>query len=616
MNVRNYDSDILVIGGGMAGCGAAYEARQWGKDLRIIIAEKANIERSGAVAQGLSAINTYLGYEVGENTVVDYTNYATGDLMGLNRTDLTYDVGRHVDPSVHLLDSWGLPMVRDSANGGKYTREGRWQILIHGESYKPIVAEAASKAATEVVNRAVITHLLMDKNDPNRVAGAIGFDSRDGSLLVFRSQVVILAAGGATHIFRPKSVGEGWGRTWYSPWSSGSAYGLEIQAGVKMVQMEVRLVPTRFKDGYGPVGTWFLYLKSYATNRLGERYENNRDKLRPLVGSYADAKPLPTCLRNHLMMEETREGRGPILMHSEKVLDTPEKVEAGWEDFLDMTISQAGLWASQNFDPATRSYEITPTEPYIMGSHAVNAGAWVSGPEDVSPKGYHWGFNRMTSVTGLFAAGDAAGGAAHKFSSGSFAEGRIAGKGAVKFFKAYANRKAETDPAAVEKLSETIFQPLENYKNTRSLITQGTVSPYYLYPSQGLKRLEKIMDEYGGGPSVWYTTNADLLNRGLELLTMLREDLDYLGAEDLHQLTRCWELVHRVATAEAVLRHTVAREETRWPGYYYRSDFPKLDDQNWKVFLVSRRDPGSGIWTMEKQPVLPLDVTKAPAIPA
>ena len=355
MNVRKYDADVLVVGAGMAGCGAAYEARFWGKNLKIVIAEKGHIDRSGAVAQGLSAINTYVGYEQGDNTVMDFVNYAKGDLMGLIREDLNYDVGRHVDPSVHLMEEWGLPIFKDPKTG-KYVREGKWQVLIHGESYKPIVAEAAKKAATEVVNRAVITHLLLDKNDPNRVAGAIGFDGRDGSLLVFHAKAVILAAGGGTHIFRPRSVGEGWGRTWYSPWSSGSAYGLEIQAGAKMVQMEIRLIPTRFKDGYGPVGAWFLYIKSYATNRLGERYENNREPLRPLVGDYADAKPMPTCLRNHLMMEEIKAGRGPILMQTMEALKTPDKEEAGWEDFLAMTISQAGVWAAMNHAPAKRPF--------------------------------------------------------------------------------------------------------------------------------------------------------------------------------------------------------------------------------------------------------------------
>jgi adenylylsulfate reductase subunit A len=241
-----------------------------------------------------------------------------------------------------------------------------------------------------------------------------------------------------------------------------------------------------------------------------------------------------------------------------------------------------------------------------MGSHAVNAGAWVSGPEDIAPPPYRWGFNRMTTVSGLFAAGDAAGGATHKFSSGSFAEGRIAGKSAVRFVLANADHLPEPDPAAIQQRGQEIFQPLENWNLGRSYITQGTVSPLYLDPSQGLKRLEKIMDEYAGGATTFYTTNATMLDRGLELLTMLREDLDLLGAENLHGLTRSWELTHRVWTAESILRHTIAREETRWPGFYYRADFPTLDDARWKVFLLSRYDPTSRTWSMDREPVVGL----------
>ncbi len=603
METKTVNCDLLIIGGGMAGCGAAYESRYWGKNLKIVMVEKANPDRSGAVAMGLSAINTYIGSKYGENTPEDYVRYVRGDLMGIIREDLVYDIGRHVDNTVELFDQWGLPIIKDEKTG-RYAREGRWQILIHGESYKPIVAEAARKAASEVIERVMITHLLTDRNDPNRVSGAVGFNVRDGTFYVFKSKAVIVAAGGATHIFRPRSVGEAWGRTWYSPWSSGSAYGLQIDAGVKMTQMEIRLVPTRFKDGYGPVGAWFLYLKSYATNRLGEKYEENRDGLRKQYGSYADVKPMPTCLRNHLMIEEIKKGNGPILMHTEKVMDSKEKEDAGWEDFLDMTVSQALLWAAQDHDPKDEPYELMPTEPYVMGSHAVNAGAWVSGPEDISPDGYKWGYNRMTSMTGLFAAGDAAGGAAHKFSSGSFTEGRIAGKNAVKFILDHKKYEPEIDESHVEELKQLIFQPLDNYSIGRSQITYGTVSPYYLYPSQGMKRLEKIMDEYAGGISTMYSTNADMLQRGLRLLSMLKEDLNLLGAEDLHQLMRGWELYHRVLTSEAVLRHTLYRQETRWPGYYYRDDYPKIDDANWDVFVISRYDRKAGEWNLESKPVI------------
>ncbi len=164
------DSDILVIGGGIAGCGATYESRYWGRDLKVVCVEKANIERSGAVAQGLYAINCYMGMQWGENQPEDHVRYARNDLMGLVREDLGYDIARHVDATVHKLEEWGLPMMKDPKTG-RYLREGKWQIMIHGESYKPIVAEAARKAATEVYNRIMVTHLLMDKTNPTGLPG-------------------------------------------------------------------------------------------------------------------------------------------------------------------------------------------------------------------------------------------------------------------------------------------------------------------------------------------------------------------------------------------------------------------------------------------------------------
>ena len=597
------DSDILVIGGGFGGCGAAYESRYWGRDLKIIVVEKANIERSGAVAQGLYAINCYMGMQWDENRPEDHVRYARNDLMGLVREDLGYDIARHVDSSVHKFEEWGLPIMLDKETG-RYQREGKWQIMIHGESYKPIVAEAARKAATEVYNRIMVTHLLMDKTRPNRVAGAVGFSVRDGNFYVFRAKAVIVSAGGASHIFKPHSVGEGMGRTWYAPWSSASAYGLPIQVGAKMTQMENRIVLTRFKDGYGPVGAYFLHLKTTTENAYGENYEPTwYDSIKEMVGDYVDHQPVPTCLRNHAFLEEVKAGRGPIRMVTKKAFADPEKEQVGWENFLGMTIGQAVVWASQNIDPKERNPELVMSEPYVMGSHATCSGAWASGPEDYAPTDYQWGYNRMMTVDGLFGAGDTIGGTAHKFSSGSFTEGRIAGKSAVRYVNDLGNDQPQVSETEYEELKSIVYQPMENYEVGRNEIVAGTVSPSYLLPLQGLQRLEKIMDEYVGGTSTNYLTNEPMLNRGLELLSMLKEDLPHLGADSLHELMRAWELQHRVWTSESVARHTLFREETRWPGYYYRADHPNLDDTDWHCFTLSRYNPESEEWAMEKAPV-------------
>jgi adenylylsulfate reductase subunit A len=602
--------DILVAGAGLGGTGAAFEARYWGKNKKIIIAEKANIDRSGAVAQGLYAINCYMGTRFGENNPEDHVRYARIDLMGMVREDLLFDMARHVDSTVHQFEEWGLPIMRDPKSGS-YLREGRWQIMIHGESYKPIVAEAAKKSADQVFNRICVTHLLMDDSKENRVAGAVGFSVRTGDYHVFKSKTVIVAAGGASNIFRPNSVGEGAGRVWYAPWSSGSAYGLMINAGAKMTQMENRIVLARFKDGYGPVGAYFLHLKTYTQNCNGEEYESKWfPELQKMVGkeyldpelSHATHRPIPTCLRNHALINEVNAGRGPIHMVTMEAFQDPHLEEIGWHNFLGMTVGQAVLWAATDVNPKYENPELTTSEPYVMGSHATGSGAWCSGPEDVSPDEYFWGYNRMTTVEGLFGAGDAVGGTPHAFSSGSFTEGRLAAKAACKYIDDGKAEGIRISEEQIEGRKAEIFKPMEHYKVYRNEIVAGDVNPSYINPRQGLDRLQKLMDEYAGGSTVNYMTNDKLLSIGLKKLKLLEEDLEKIAAKDIHELLRAWELKHRTLASESVVQHTLFRKETRWPGYYYRGDAMKLDDENWHVLTVSRRDPKTGEYTMEKAP--------------
>ena len=326
--------DILIIGGGMAGCGAAFEANYWAKDLRVVMVEKAVIERSGATGEGLSAINCYLGMKWGWNTPEDFVTYVRNDMMGVAREDLVYDVSRHVDATVHMWEEWGLPVWKQP--DGTYERIGRWQIPIHGESIKPIVAEPArtSLGPDNLYERIVITHLLTDAGDANRIAGAIGFSVREERIYVFQARAVICTAGGASNIFRPRSTGEGLGRTWYSVFDTGSVYGLIIPTGAEMTQMEHRFVPSRFKDGYGPIGMWFQFFGARATNAYGEDYTVTRADELKKYEPYGSAVPTPTPLRNHQMYLDIVEGRGPIYIRTDEAIrpagrGRPEQARTG-----------------------------------------------------------------------------------------------------------------------------------------------------------------------------------------------------------------------------------------------------------------------------------------------
>jgi len=611
------ETDILIIGGGMAACGAAFEAKRWaGDDVKVTLVDKAALDRSGAVAQGLSAINTYIG----DNSPEDYVRMVHADLMGITRDDLVFDVGRHVDDSVELFEEWGLPIWKTKEtegvalkDGGKPVRSGRWQIMINGEGYKTIVAEAAKKALgiENIYERVFIVKLLLDANEDNRIAGAVGLSVREHKLYVFKCNTALLAAGGAVNVFRPRSTGEGQGRTWYPVWNAGSTYAMAVEAGAEMTMMENRFVPTRFKDGYGPVGAWFLLFKSKATNAFGEDYSAKNAAMLKEFAPYDTAAVVPTCLRNHLMLKEMKEGRGPIFMDTPSAMRklsetmTPQEVKhleaEAWEDFLDMCIGQASVWAGMNIRPEESVSELMPTEPYLLGSHSGCCGIWVSGPDDMSsPDEWKWGYNRMTTVQGLFTAGDGVGASGHKFSSGSHAEGRIAAKAMVKFVKDHSGYSASFK-ADLKDITEEIYRPVRNYLEHKDKTTAEDINPHYILPRMLQMRLQKLMDEYVAGVSTYYQTNKVMLEQGLKLLEMVKEDSLHMRAKDLHELLRAWENYHRVRTAEVHLRHILYREETRYPGFFYRADFPDLDEENWHCFVNSRMDPDTGEWAMMKK---------------
>ena len=612
-------TDLLIIGGGMGSCGAAVEAAYWGKKhgVKVTLVDKASLPRSGAVGMGLSAINTYVGINEGKNTVEDYIKYVKYDLMGISRDDLVANIARHVDGSVHLFEKWGLPIWKDDE--GHYVHEGRWQLMINGESYKVIVAEAAKNALGEenIYERVFITEpLLVD----GKVAGAIGFSVRENKFYVFKAKAVICAMGGTVGVFKPKSTGEGMGRSWYPPFSTGSSACFTLKAGCEMTSQEIRFVPIRFKDAYGPVGAWFLLFKSRATNALGENYMITRvDELKK-YGKYGAAKPIPANLRNHLGLLDIKEGKGPLLMRTEEAIAALAKEYEGdekafkkkmksleaeaWEDFLDMTISQALLWAASNVEPENKSSEIAATEPYFISSHSGASGAWVSGPEDLSGgTEYFWGYANMTTVPGLFAAGDASGASAHKFSSGTHAEGRIAAKAAIKYILEN-NTQLEVDAKVIEDFKEKTYAPLAIFEQNKDFTTDPEVNPNYIMPKMFMMRLQKLMDEYVGGASTNFTFNTASLTRASELMEFLKEDQDKLAARDLYELLRVWENKHRLWQAEAHLRAVTFREETRWPGYYFRADFPNMDEENWNCFVNMKWDPQTNEWSVFKRPVL------------
>ncbi|MDM8538937.1 adenylyl-sulfate reductase subunit alpha, partial [Desulfobacterales bacterium HSG17] len=567
----------------------------------------------------------------------DYVRMVRNDLMGLVREDLIFDLGNHVDDSVHLFEEWGLPVWKKTEDGknldGKKgmkagtlksgatpVRTGKWQIMINGESYKRIVAEAAKLALGEdnIIERCFIVELLLDANEGNRIAGAVGFSVRENKVFIIKAKTMMVACGGAVNIYQPRSVGEGKGRAWYPVWNAGSTYTMCMKVGAELSMMENRFTPARFKDGYGPVGAWFLLFKAKALNGLGENFAASDAAKAELerFAPYGTAAITPTCLRNHLMLFEMKEGRGPILMDTVTALGdmgkTMDKKELkhleseAWEDFLDMTCGQANLWCAQDCEPEKKNSEIMPTEPYLLGSHSGCCGLWTSGPDfDWVPESYKIKYkdkiyNRMTTVNGLFTAGDGVGCSGHKFSSGSHAEGRMVAKAMARFVRDNADF-TPTLSQTKEELVDMVYKPVRTFLDNCEYTTAIDINPNYIKPEGMMYRLMKATHEYGAGTSTYYQTSSKMLEVVMDLLATMREDCEKMAAGDLHELMRAWEIEHRIWTVEAHLRHIQYRKETRYPGFYYQADYPGQDDENWFCFVNSKFDPAKKEWECMKK---------------
>jgi adenylylsulfate reductase subunit A len=248
-----------------------------------------------------------------------------------------------------------------------------------------------------------------------------------------------------------------------------------------------------------------------------------------------------------------------------------------------------------------------PTEPYLLGSHSGCCGFWVSGPDyDWVPDAYKIKadngevYNRMTTVCGLFTAGDGVGCSGHKFSSGSHAEGRMAAKEMVRYAKDHADFKP-TISQSTQELVDLVYRPVRVYLDNFKYTTAENINPNYIKPNGMMYRLMKATHEYGGGTATFYMTTSKNLEIVMEMLQTMREDCDKLAAGDLHELMRAWEIYHRIWTVESHLRHIQFRKETRYPGFYYQADYPGQDDQNWFCFVNSKFDPKEQKWDIFKK---------------
>lgn len=540
MKTEKISTDVLIIGGGTAGCYAALTISE-NSDKKVLICEKAHIKRSGCLAAGVNALNAYI---VEGRKPRDYVDYAKKDADGIVREDLLLTMSEKLNEVTDRLEKLGLVILKDE--NGKYVTRGNRNLKINGENIKPILADAVEKAKNvTVLNRVnIFDYSVKD----NKINGAFGFGIENGIFYTIEAKAVIIATGGAAGLYKPNNPGFSRHKMWYPPFNTGAGYAMGIRAGAEMTTFEMRFIALRCKDTIAPTGTLAQGVGAKQINSLGEVYETKYG--------------LTTSERVYGTVNENQEGRGPCYLRTEGI--TAEQDESLLKAYLNMAPSQTIKWIESGRNPSRQNVEIEGTEPYIVGGHTAS-GYWVD-------------TDRATTIEGLFAGGDVAGGCPQKYVTGALAEGEIAGLSAVKYIDSKESFEKISDEDTNYHLRET-----EKYLTDR----------HSLYTTEQLEEaMQTVMDSYAGGIKTNYRFNekqldiADCKIRQLETLT------DDLYAEDFQELMYICELKERLTVCKSVIAHLRARKETRWHSFAENLDFPEKDDKNFNKYVNSRLENG------------------------
>ena len=543
-------TDVLIIGGGTAGCYAALTIREK-SDASIIIAEKANIKRSGCLAAGVNAINAYI---VEGRKPEDYVEYAKKDADDIVREDLLLTMSDKLNEVTAKMEKLGLVILKDE--NGRYVARGNRNIKINGENIKPILADAVNSLENVIViNRLNITDYIVKDNT---ILGAVGFNIDTGEAYEIRAKKVLCATGGAAGLYKPNNPGFSRHKMWYPPFNTGAGFAMGINAGAEMTTFEMRFIALRCKDTIAPTGTIAQGVGAKQVNSLGEVYENRYG--------------LTTSQRVYGTVRENIEGRGPCYLRTEGI--SSEQDESLKKAYLNMAPSQTLKWIESGKNPSEQNVEIEGTEPYIVGGHTAS-GYWVD-------------TNRRTTINGLYAAGDVAGGCPQKYVTGAMAEGEIAAEDIVKELnRSDITENAFSQSTADEYADKLTDERIKEYNEYHRREDKDTI-----FSTEELEEaMQKVMDTYAGGIGSHYQFNEKQLKLAKEKIEQIETLSEKANAKDYHELMFVYELKERLTVCQVLIEHLKARKETRWHSFAENLDYPEKSDE-WLKYVNTRKVDG------------------------
>ena len=380
-----------------------------------------------------------------------------------------------------------------------------------------------------------------------RICGAVGLSADGSAAVAVSARAVLIATGGAAGLYRPNNPGFSRHKMWYPPFNTGAGYAMGIRAGAEMTSFEMRFVAQRCKDTIAPTGTIALGVGAREINARGEVIEKRYG--------------LSTSGRAYGVTNENRQGRGPCFLRTKGI--SKQQEEDLLRAYLNMAPSQTLHWIESGEMPSVCNVEVEGTEPYIVGGHT-GSGFWVD-------KG------RRTTLRGLYAAGDVAGGAPKKFVPGALAEGKIA---VLTILDDLADLpQAQWD--SIDGQVEAIFADYESRVRPGSAGEGGANDVFALEEA-----MQKVMDEYAGGIRTGYQYSTFRLEIARDRILQLKSLAEELTVSDAEDLYRIYELLDRLDVCRTLIAHLQARRETRWPGFGIHTDYPARDDQ-YDLFINS-----------------------------
>lgn len=546
----DFDVDLLVVGGGTAGCAAAIKAKEASPEGTVLLLEKANVKRSGAIALGMDGVNNAV--IPGHATPEQYVKEITMANDGIVNQAAVLAYARESFPMVQELEAWGVKFQK-TASGDydvkKVHHKGSYVLpMPEGYDIKKILTRTLRRTGVKTENRVMATRVLLDGG---RAVGVLGFNVRTGEFVVIRAKAVIFCCGAAGRLGLPAS-GYLMG-TYENPSNAGDGFSMAYHAGAELTNIECFQINPLLKDYNGPACAYVSGpFGGYTVNARGHRFMRSdywsgqmmMEFYKELTGPHG-----PVYLKmNHLAPETVTE--------IERILHTTERPSRG------------RFHAGRGESYGEQMVEMAVSEIGLCSGHSAS-GVWVNERGE-------------TTVPGLYAAGDMAS-VPHGYMLGAFTYGKICARHAVEFIASAGTSRVDDGQVAAER--ERVLRPLARPEG---------IQPHLLE-----YKMRRHVNDYLQPPK-----SAHRLQRGLEYFLRAHEELEQLGARNPHELMRATECGFIRDCAEMAARASLYRTESRWGLYHYRQDFPEMDDANWFVHVNLKRGAGGGMQSL-KRPVAP-----------